>query len=144
MRPKRLNAIAGSMSMPDDAAKTESTFPPSTDDRRRNDRFEVTWDVDCVAEDTFLFASITNISEMGIFVKTFEPLPIGTKLLLTFAPPGHEAFKLAGVVAWQNKLKLQADNPNPGMGIRFIDLKLVERERLVQVVRTIAYLRSSN
>jgi type IV pilus assembly protein PilZ len=130
--------------MTDDTPKTESSFPPAADDRRRNDRFEVTWDVDCVADDTFLYASITNISEMGIFVKTFEPLPIGTRLLLTFAPPGQEAFKLVGTVAWQNKLKLSADNPNPGMGIRFVDLTLDDRERLVQVVRTIAYLRSSN
>lgn len=132
------------MTMTDDATKQGSTFPSSVDERRKNDRFEVTWDVDCVADDTFLYASITNISEMGIFVKTFEPLPIGTRLLLTFAPPGHEPFKLVGTVAWQNKLKLQADNPNPGMGIRFVDLKLQDRERLVQVIRTIAYLRSSN
>jgi len=131
------------MAMRDDASRTESTAPPS-DDRRRNDRYEVTWAVDCVTDETFLYASITNISEMGIFVKTLEPLPIGTRLLLSFSPPGYESFKLAGMVAWQNRLKLQADNPNPGMGVRFMDLALQDRERLVEVIRTIAYLRGSN
>ncbi|WXB10997.1 PilZ domain-containing protein [Pendulispora albinea] len=97
-----------------------------------------------MTDETFLYASITNISEMGIFVKTLEPLPIGTRLLLSFAPPGYEPFKLAGVVAWQNQLKLQADNPNPGMGVRFMDLGIQDRERLVEVIRTIAYLRGSN
>ncbi|WP_394820614.1 TIGR02266 family protein [Pendulispora albinea] len=131
------------MGMSDDASRTQSSAPPS-DDRRRTDRYEVIWSVDCMTDETFLYASITNISEMGIFVKTLEPLPIGTRLLLSFAPPGYEPFKLAGVVAWQNQLKLQADNPNPGMGVRFMDLGIQDRERLVEVIRTIAYLRGSN
>ncbi|WP_394849303.1 TIGR02266 family protein [Pendulispora brunnea] len=131
------------MAMRDDASRPHSSAPPS-DERRRNDRFEVIWAVDCVTDETFLYASITNISEMGIFVKTLEPLPIGTRLLLSFSPPGYEPFKLAGVVAWQNRIKLQADNPNPGMGVRFTELGIQERERLVEVIRTIAYLRGAN
>ena len=113
----------------------------AADDRRNFDRYEVEWAVDCVASDTFLFASITNISEMGIFVRTTYPLRIGTKLRLAFAPPGAEAFKLEGAVAWINPLRDDGDNPNPGMGIRFVNLQPEERERLVDVIRTIAYLR---
>ncbi len=113
----------------------------SADDRRNFDRYEVEWAVDCVASDTFLFASITNISEMGIFVRTVDPLKVGAKLRLSFAPPGAEAFKLEGVVAWINPLRDDGDNPNPGMGIRFANLQPEERERLVAVIRTIAYLR---
>src|ERR1035438_10477052 len=52
------------------------------DDRRSHDRFDVEWAVDCVAEDTFLYAAITNISAMGIFVKTTDPLAIRTTLAL--------------------------------------------------------------
>jgi type IV pilus assembly protein PilZ len=110
-------------------------------DRREHGRFEVSWTVDCVADDTFLFASITNISQMGIFVRTEEPLEIGTRLLLGFAPPGYEPFKLEGAVAWVNPLRASGDNPNPGMGIRFVGLTLDDRERLVEVIRTIAYVR---
>ena len=40
-------------------------------------------------EDTFLYACITNISAMGIFVRTDTPLPVGTRLTLRFAPPGE-------------------------------------------------------
>lgn len=110
-------------------------------DRRDFDRFEVEWAVDCVASDTFLFASITNISEMGIFVRTTDPRKVGTKLCLAFAPPGVEAFKLDGRVAWVNPLRANGDNPNPGMGVRFVELTPADRERLVDVIRTIAYLR---
>ena len=110
-------------------------------ERRIFDRYDVEWAVDCVASDTFLYASITNISEMGIFVRTTDPLKLNTKLRLTFAPPGAEGFQLDGCVAWVNNLRANGDNPNPGMGIRFVELQPDERERLVEVIRTIAYLR---
>ena len=113
-------------------------------DRRNFDRYDVEWSVDCVASDTFLFASITNISEMGIFVRTTEPLRMGTRLRLTFAPPGTESFQLEGTIAWVNPVRPDGDNPNPGMGIKFVNLSLDERERLVEVIRTIAYLRDPN
>jgi type IV pilus assembly protein PilZ len=120
-----------------------SQIPGSEDgtNRRSYDRFDVTWAVDCRADDTFLYASIANISAMGIFVKTLEPLALGTRVSLSFAPPGYEAFKMAGEVAWINRLRENGDNPNPGMGVRFIDLSLDQRERLVEVIRTIAYVR---
>jgi len=126
-------ASADSASATDDAAE-----------RRNFDRYDVEWAVDCVASDTFLFASITNISEMGIFVRTTEPLRTGTRLRLTFAPPGVTGFQLEGAVAWINPLRDNGDNPNPGMGIKFINLTLDQRERLVEVIRTIAYLRDPN
>jgi type IV pilus assembly protein PilZ len=111
------------------------------DDRRSHDRFDVEWAVDCVADDTFLYASITNISAMGIFVKTTDPLALGTRLLMVFEPPGCESFKLEGEVAWINPVRANGDNPNPGMGLRFINLHADDRERLVEVIRTIAYVR---
>ena len=122
---------------------------PKQDNRRSFDRFDVTWKVDCTTEDTFLYASIANISQMGIFVSTREPLEIGTRLVLSFTPNGgsggnHEPFKLEGEVTWVNAFKPGGDNPNPGMGVRFVDLELDDRERLVELVRTIAYLREQN
>jgi type IV pilus assembly protein PilZ len=122
-----------------------SSRPPSSrgdgSERRTHDRIDVTWAVDCVADDTFLYASIANISEMGIFVRSEKPLALGSRVVLTFAPPGHEEFRLAGEVAWINPVRKDGDNPNPGMGLRFIDLTPENRERLVEVVRTIAYVR---
>jgi type IV pilus assembly protein PilZ len=128
----------------DEATATAEVLDDAGAERRNFDRFDVEWAVDCVAADTFLFASITNVSAMGIFVRTTEPLALGTRLLLNFSPPGAESFKMEGTVAWINPLRADGDNPNPGMGIRFINLKPQERERLVEVIRTIAYLRDPN
>jgi type IV pilus assembly protein PilZ len=128
----------------DNENRTEPVEPPvesTSANRRSYDRYDVTWAVDCVASDTFLYASIANISEMGIFVRTTEPLAVGTKLVLAFSPPGHEPFKLEGTVAWVNRVRENGDNPNPGMGVRFTSLGPDERERLVDVIRTIAYVR---
>jgi type IV pilus assembly protein PilZ len=122
----------------------------SSDERRESGRYDVTWPVDCRAEDTFLYAAITNISAMGIFVRTNKPLEIGRELILRFAPTPlverdrlsqepFEEFVLRGAVQWINR---DANgSPNPGMGIRFIELSADDRERIVEVIHTIAYLR---
>jgi len=117
---------------------------PPVSDRRSSDRIEVTWSVDCESRDTFLYASIANISEFGIFVRTQEPLEVGTRLTLKFAPPGSdEPFVLHGQVQWVNAVRMLADNPNPGMGIRFVELTTDARSRLIDTVRTIAYVRDN-
>ncbi|MEY4544962.1 MAG: hypothetical protein RL685_1157 [Pseudomonadota bacterium] len=108
--------------------------------RRESERIDVSWDVDCETEDTFLYASIRNVSALGIFVQTREPLEVGTMVTLRFSPPGSEAsFMLNGAVQWINPVRM-LDNRNPGMGILFVDITLEDRERLVQAVRTIAYV----
>src|SRR5579864_8624802 len=123
------------------ASLEEPDPQPLHDNRRSHDRFDVEWAVDCIAEDTFLYASIANISAMGIFVKTTNPRAIGERLMLSFEPPGYEPFKLEGQVTWVNLLRPDGDNPNPGMGVRFVNLRPQDRERLVEVIRTIAYVR---
>jgi type IV pilus assembly protein PilZ len=44
-------------------------------------------------------------------------------------------------VQWVNRVIVFGDNPNPGMGVRFLNLTREQRERLVGAIRTIAYLR---
>lgn len=117
----------------------------SASNRRQHDRIDVAWDVDCETEDTFLYASIRNVSELGIFVMTREPLEVGTRLMLRFSPPGADAaFDLEGAVQWVNPVRVLSDNRNPGMGILFVNITPDDRERLVAAVRTIAYLRDSS
>ncbi|MBL8678396.1 MAG: TIGR02266 family protein [Myxococcales bacterium] len=139
-----------------DSGKKDPADPPPTDsvppsarrslppagvsERRSHDRIPVAWPVDFKSQDNFLYSTITNISAMGIFVYSKEPLPRGTRVVLSFAPPGEELLSLVGEVAWINPWRDGGDNPNPGMGIRFVDLEPEQRERLVQLVNTIAYI----
>lgn len=120
-------------------AGSTPSVAPTSGSRRAEERTEVVWAVDCEHADTFLYASITNVSSLGLFVRTESPLPVGTHVRLTFAPRNDAPFRLHAEVAWINQ---DTAGPNPGMGMRFLDLHLEERERLVEAIRTIAYLRS--
>src|SRR5207244_322357 len=72
-------------------------------ERRRPSRVLVDIEVDYKSDETFLFAYITDISVMGIFVRTLTPAVTGTRLVLGFTPPGSDRrFDLEGVVAWVN------------------------------------------
>lgn len=127
----------------DDVPRDSQLPPDPFVNRRGADRIPVSWSVDCQTADTFLYASIRNISEMGIFVATREPLSIGTRVTLRFSPARDDgnSFVLGGVVQWVNPVRLLSENRNPGMGIAFVDLADEDRERLVQAIHTIAYLR---
>jgi type IV pilus assembly protein PilZ len=74
-------------------------------------------------------------------VRTERPLAVGTRVHLCFSPDGGRGFELVGEVAWINPHKSNGENPNPGMGIRFLDLCADDRERLVEAIHTIAYVR---
>ena len=111
-------------------------------ERRKFPRVLLNLEVDYGSEDTFLFAYITDISEMGIFIKTNNPEPPGSHLNLRFSPPGAQrALEVEGEVTWVNPYRPGAAvNLNPGMGIKFVDLQPGDRQQLTELVRTIAYL----
>src|SRR5215470_14475067 len=98
-------------------------------DRRVHARVMVDIEVDYKSADNFLFAYITDISAMGIFIRTNAPEPPGTRL------------NLEGRVMWVNPFRPGSyDNINPGMGVQFLDLNTQQREQIVNLVRTFAYL----
>jgi type IV pilus assembly protein PilZ len=122
---------------------TKSDQPQSGSERREHQRFDTAISVDYASGETFLFAYLQNISEMGIFVRTDEPSPIGTRLRLRFQV-GDQELSLDGEVTWINPLRPAGDNLNPGMGVRFIELTAETREEVVSLVRTVAYLNSDD
>jgi type IV pilus assembly protein PilZ len=111
-------------------------------DRRGATRVLVDLEVDYGDTDNFLFASIRDLSATGIFVRTNAPESPGTHLNLRFTPTGSErTLELEGKVIWVNKYRPgDSTNLNPGMGVRFIGLTNQQRYRLVEFVRTFAYL----
>ncbi len=123
----------------DDGADAQSPA-----ERRSHERYDTSLQVDYASGDTFLFASITNISEMGIFIRSEAPASRGTALTLRFAAPDGTTLEIPGVVAWVNPVRLGGENPNPGMGIRFLELAPETREQVVALVRTVAYLRDED
>jgi type IV pilus assembly protein PilZ len=111
-------------------------------ERRAALRVVVDLEVDYRAEENYLFASIADLSETGIFIRTTDPEPAGTELNLRFVPEAGEApLELEGEVIWVNAYRPgAADNLHPGMGVRFLRLDTPSRNRLYELVRRIAYL----
>ena len=112
-------------------------------ERREHRRYAASIAVDYADGDTFLFAYLSNISEMGIFIRTEDPLPVGGRLRMRFQREGREgedALILRGEVAWINPYRMDGENLNPGMGVRFVDLTPERREHVVALVKTVAYL----
>jgi len=112
----------------------------NVDDRRVHTRYETSIAVDYASGDTFLFAYLQNISEMGIFIRTDSPLNVGTRLTLRFHVDEAAPLVLEGEVTWINPYRESGDNLNPGMGVRFSELSPDRREQVVELVRTVAYL----
>jgi len=119
--------------------------PKSGQDRRRAQRILINLEVDYHCEETFLFAYITDLSTLGIFVRTNNPEPPGTHLNLSFTLPGDQRqLDVEGEVIWINPFRPgDLSNLNPGMGVRFLDLEQEQRRALRRLIRTIAYLDGS-
>ncbi len=113
-------------------------------DRRSHERFETSIQVDYASGETFLFSYITNISEMGIFIRSDSPAPHGAVLTLRFGSTDGPSLEIVGEVTWVNRVRPDGENLNPGMGVRFLDLSPEAREQVVELVRTIAYLRDED
>jgi type IV pilus assembly protein PilZ len=95
--------------------------------------------VDYRCDETFLFAYITDMSAMGIFIQTTQPRQPGTLLSLRFRTPDGKRLDVDGRVIWVNHPHGK-DSINPGMGVQFVDLTPTQRDQILGLVRTFAYL----
>ena len=121
---------------------------PATD-RRSTTRVLVDLEVDCEGEGVYLFAISRDLSATGIFVRTLEPMPQGTRVNLRLSgaelddgltAPTRE-LTIEGEVAWVNPYRPGAlENLDPGIGIRFVDVDDQTRGELMRLVRRIAYI----
>jgi uncharacterized protein (TIGR02266 family) len=111
---------------------------PASADRRVGSRAPFKLDVNYRHGETYLFSSTRDVSELGIFLVTDNPLPVATKLQLEFRMPDDgEKIVVDGEVVWIDPV---GRGHEQGMGIRFIDPSAQIRIRLSALVRTIAYL----
>lgn len=122
------------------AMKTTPTVTPEST-RRREPRLPARIRVDYRSDETFLYAYTSNVSSFGIFLRTNFPPDPGTRLWLVFdAQDGGAALEIEGEVAWVNPLRVDTEDSHPGMGVRFLDVVPEIRQRLIELVRRIAYL----
>ena len=87
----------------------------NTNDQRQAER--VTINKDFESFDAFVHEYVTNISRSGAFVKSKQPLPIGTSVNLKFTVVMDEIETIEGI---GEVVRVQKDPP--GMGVVFTQL----------------------
>lgn len=82
---------------------------------RKNDR--VTINKEFESFDAFVHEYVTNLSKSGAFVKSKNPLPVGTRVDLKFTVIMDDVETIEGV---GEVVRVQKDPP--GMGVVFVEL----------------------
>lgn len=97
-----------------------------TDDsgqKRQNER--VTINKEFESFDAFIHEYVTNISRSGVFVKSKQPLPIGTRVNLRFTVIMDDIETIEGVGE-----VVRVENDPPGMGVVFTQLSQYSKHLL--------------
>jgi hypothetical protein len=87
----------------------------SADDKRSHER--VTINKEFESFDAFIHEYVTNISRSGVFVKSKQPLPIGTRVNLRFTVIMDDIETVEGI---GEVVRIHEDPP--GMGVVFTEL----------------------
>jgi hypothetical protein len=85
------------------------------DDKRREER--VTINKEFESFDAFIQEYVTNISKTGVFIKSTQPLAVGTRVNLRFTVIMEDIETIEGVGE-----VVRVENDPPGMGVLFREL----------------------
>lgn len=94
---------------------------PAGSERRTAERAELRADVSLYSETNFWSGFTEDLSEGGLFVATYELLPIGTRMELVFELPSGAEVRTSAEVRWHRAAR-QGSDTMPGMGFSFLNL----------------------
>lgn len=126
------------MSSEDDDVEVEVCVPSERDveealaaydeEQRASRRVAVAVDVHLASDSHFFSGLSGDISEGGLFLSTYRPLPIGSSVEVELSLPGSNApLHARGEVRW---LREHSTGQPQGVGISFDDLADDDRERI--------------
>jgi type IV pilus assembly protein PilZ len=105
--------------------------------QRQHQRLAVNLLIDYQVLDQFLYDYATNISLGGVFIRSSNPLPVGTKLRVQFSLPGLKDM----VTTWGEVAHVVEDRAKQGfagMGIRFSDLDASQKRMIDKLMNASA------
>jgi Tfp pilus assembly protein PilZ len=79
--------------------------------------------------DAFVHEYVVNVSRSGVFIRSQDPLPIGTEVYLTFTVIMDDIETIEGT----GKVVRVEDDP-PGMGVAFTELTKYSEDLLVRLL----------
>lgn len=103
-------------------------------ERRKEQRIPVEIEVKYSTGDSFVVDWTMNISRGGMFIRTPNPLPVGSNLKIYFSVPGaQEGIYAEGIVRW----RVEPSDPNviPGMGVEITNINEDSRNILEEFIR---------
>jgi len=111
---------------------------------RNHPRYLVDLTVDCSTRDAFVSNRVTNLSRGGLFIRSDRPLPIATEVDLTLRlPDSQTSIRARGRVVWNYDIPRGTARLVSGMGIRLLDMKPEEQQKLVAYLDTLMPVESS-
>lgn len=102
-----------------------------TVDRRTDARQSINREFASV--DEFISEYVTNLSRSGVFIKSDEPLPIGTRVNLKFTVIVEELETIEGIGEVVRAVH-PGEGVTPGMGVVFIELSSISRHLVEKVL----------
>ncbi|MBI5561445.1 MAG: PilZ domain-containing protein [Deltaproteobacteria bacterium] len=88
---------------------------------RQSLRIRVIFKTDVIYDGGLRSYFATALSDQGLFLRTTEPLPVGTLVRLRLELPAQKPLELAGEVIYQAKHS-RDEFKEPGMGVKFSDI----------------------
>lgn len=104
---------------------------PSNLDRRGGVRRDVNREFASVEE--FILEYVSNVSRTGVFIRSDDPLPIGTRVNLKFTVIMDELETIEGQGEVVRVVKGNKDEP-AGMGVVFTELSNYSRKLIEQLM----------
>ena len=116
------------MSEKAESPKSERPGEAPADKDQRND-LRITINKEFESFDAFIQEYVTNISRSGVFVKSKQPLPVGTKVNLKFTVIMEDVETIEGVGE-----VVRVDSDPSGMGVVFRELSAYSKNLLERLL----------
>jgi uncharacterized protein (TIGR02266 family) len=104
-------------------------MPPAQGaERRTKARVPIETEVSLESDSQFFTGLTGNLSSGGVFVATYKPLPVGSRVVMKLTLPDGE-LQAKGTVRWSRDASSGAA---PGVGVAFDDLEPAAAERIAK------------
>jgi uncharacterized protein (TIGR02266 family) len=100
-------------------------------ERRARPRVGVAADIGFQSDTNFYTGFSGDLSDGGIFVATYDLLPIGTDLTVSFVLPDGHQITAEGHVSW---IREETEDTKPGMGVAFDRLPPEDQEAVFRFI----------
>lgn len=104
---------------------------PSSDNRRTSERQLVNREFSSVEE--FITEYVSNISRSGVFIRSDDPLPVGTEVSLRFTVILSDLETIEGI-GEVVRVSPKGGSEPPGMGVVFTELTSYSRELIERIM----------